>query len=65
MLERGLAVEMLEMAVFLSFRVFASCVSKISNCAVEILRLVLNDLCAEQLRDELEFVFSPDIISRD
>ena len=30
--------------------------------ALEILWLVVNDFCAEQLRDRLEFVFSPDII---
>ena len=35
---------------------------KYLNCAVEILCLVLNYLCAVQLRDELEFVFSPGII---
>ena len=35
---------------------------KYLNCAVEILWLVFNDLCAEWLLDGLKFVFSPDII---
>ena len=37
------------------------CVYVWNNCAVEILWLVLNDLCAEELRDRLEFVFNPDV----
>ena len=33
---------------------------KYFNDAVKMLWLVLNDLCAELLRDGFEFVFSPD-----
>ena len=39
-------------------------VAKYANCVVEALWLVLNDLCAEYVRDEMKFVFfSPDLIS--
>ena len=38
------------------------CVVKYFNCAEGKLRLFLNDLCAESLRNGLEFVFSPDVI---
>ena len=37
------------------------CVRVQNNIVVEILWLMLNDLCAESLRDRLEFVFSPDV----
>ena len=35
------------------------------NCVVEILWLVLNDLCTESLREGLKFVFIPSIIPGD
>ena len=38
------------------------CVVNYFHCAAEKLCLVLNDMSAEQLRDGLEFVFSPDVI---
>ena len=37
------------------------CVRVQNNIVVEILWLMLNDLCAESLRDRLEFVISPDV----
>ena len=44
--------------------IFLPLIVKYINCAVEILWLVSNDLCAWQLRDGLEFLFSPDIMLR-
>ena len=33
---------------------------KVVNCAVEIVGLVINDMCREYLRGGLQLVFSPD-----